>query len=128
MIIEAKLGLEGIRKRGHVMFDLGGPIQRYIDSAVLKGVEPYLPMRQGTLTRSGVIHSRIGQGQLKWNTPYARPLFRGYRYLRDGGRSKNFIYDQSRHAKAGKEWTERYKEENLSQLGSMVRKRVAQEW
>ena len=116
-IIDANLGLEDLYQWGNKAFQLGGPIQRFVDSVIMKGVEPYVPMRKGTLTKSVIFHSRIGQGQLKWQTPYARRLYYGIGY--------NF--DKSRHPLAGAKWSERYKTEHLQELRTMIGNKVAKE-
>ena len=50
----------------------GGPVQRFIDSEVLRKCQPYVPMDTGMLIRSGILHTKIGSGEVKYRTPYAR--------------------------------------------------------
>ena len=122
MIIDATLDLKGIKAKHAELFYLGGPIQRFIDSTVLRGVEPYVPMKVGTLRDSATFHTQIGQGMITWRTPRERP----YAPIVYYGLHLNF--SRAKHPKAGPEWAKRYKADNLSALSGMVRKRVKEEW
>lgn len=46
--------------------------QKFIDSEVLRGCEPYIPLLTGTLIKSGILATVIGSGSVEWITPYAR--------------------------------------------------------
>jgi len=118
MVIDARLGLENVYEKGHKMFALGGPIQSFIDSTVLKGVEPYVPMRIGTTTRSGVLSTQIGSGMIVWKTPYVRFIWHAL----------GWNFSQRRHPKAGPIWAIRYKQDHLKELEGMVRRKVRQQW
>lgn len=90
-------------------FDLGAMIaksnaatkraQYLLDDQVLKDSNKYAPLRDGILIASGLSHSRIGQGFIKWQTPYARRLYYNPQY--------NFSTD--RNPLAGGLWFERAK-------------------
>lgn len=58
-----------LKKRG---LDDNGKVQQFIDSTVLQLNEPFIPFDLGTLFKSGKIHTKIGSGQVIYNTPYAR--------------------------------------------------------
>lgn len=49
-----------------------GRVQRFIDSETLRLCTPYVPMAIGELIRSGLEHTVIGNGEVKYDTPYAR--------------------------------------------------------
>lgn len=51
---------------------IGSPFQKFWDNMLLTGMEPYIPMLTGALSRSGRINTVLGQGMLTWSTPYAR--------------------------------------------------------
>jgi hypothetical protein len=51
---------------------IGGKAQQFIDSEVLRLCEPNVPKRGSELIRSGIRSTVIGQGQVIYNTPYAR--------------------------------------------------------
>lgn len=58
-----------IAKRG---IEVGGEVQKYIDSEVLRLTDPYVPFDSGKLKESGTIHTKIGSGNVVYKTPYAR--------------------------------------------------------
>ena len=58
-----------IRSRG---LGIGGAVQKYIDSEVLRLCDPYVPYRGGDLIKSGTISTVIGSGEVSYDTPYAR--------------------------------------------------------
>ena len=51
-----------------------------LDEQVLKDSNFFIPKDEGTLEESGVLHSRIGEGMVGWNTPYARRLYHNPQY------------------------------------------------
>lgn len=59
--------------------------QFYLDQQVLKDSNYYIPKNEGYLEKSGILHSKIGEGKIIWNTPYARRLFygTGYKFSKD---------------------------------------------
>lgn len=60
---------EIIEKRG---LDGSGRVQQFIDSEVLRRCQPYVPMDTGELIRSGIRETKIGSGEVRYQTPYAR--------------------------------------------------------
>ena len=57
--------------------DEGGKVQQHIDNFVLEQSEAYIPHRTGKLIASGPISTKIGDGQVIWNTPYAHYVHEG---------------------------------------------------
>lgn len=53
----------------------GGKVQQFIDSECLRLCERKIPKDTGALIQSGIINTKIGSGQVKWRTPYARRLY-----------------------------------------------------
>lgn len=53
----------------------GGPVQKYIDSEVLRYSSPYVPLRTGAAEGSGIRHTRIGSGEVRYKTPYIRKIY-----------------------------------------------------
>jgi hypothetical protein len=45
--------------------------QEYIDNAVLRLDDPYVPYRTGMLIKSGILGTVIGSGEVQYITPYA---------------------------------------------------------
>lgn len=50
----------------------GGRVQQVIDSEVLRLCTPYVPWDNGVLNASGIAHTTIGSGEVRYSTPYAR--------------------------------------------------------
>lgn len=77
-MINGKLNLSSLqdilRKRG---LEENGPVQKFIDSEVIRKCDPKVPMADGELKRSAVEKSTIGSGTVKYVTPYARYLYYG---------------------------------------------------
>lgn len=46
--------------------------QVYIDSEIIRRSDPYVPMKTGSLKRSGETGTRIGTGIIKYTAPYAK--------------------------------------------------------
>lgn len=59
----------------------GGAVQKQIDESFLRACEPYLPFDSGMLRDSGVSSTKIGSGQVIWDTPYAHYLYEGKLYV-----------------------------------------------
>lgn len=83
-MIQGKLVFDiqmAIAKRG---LDLGGKIQKVIDSEVVRRVDPYTPKRPGakggTLIKSATLHTELGSGKVKNVTPYARRMYYNPQY------------------------------------------------
>lgn len=97
---------ELLQKRG---LNSGGRVQQYVDNAVLRFCAPYVPMDTGMLIDSGITHTVIGSGTVKYSTPYAR-----YQYY---GVSKN---GHALHYRGGgmrgKLWFERMKADHLRDI------------
>lgn len=50
--------------------------QCYLDNVVLRDSNRFVPFRNNILRQSGINHTVIGRGQVKWVTPYAH-----YQYI-----------------------------------------------
>lgn len=50
----------------------GGRVQQFIDTQCLQLCEPMIPKDAGALINSGITNTKIGSGEVKWSTPYAR--------------------------------------------------------
>jgi len=49
--------------------------QKFIDSEVLRLSEPLIPLRTGTLIKSGILGTDVGSGEVAWITPYAKAQY-----------------------------------------------------
>lgn len=76
MDIKTKLIIHDIKKsiakRG---LEAQGRVQQFIDSEVLRLCDPYVPMDTGQLKQSGTRHTKVGSGNVRYKTPYARRLY-----------------------------------------------------
>ena len=54
-----------------------GKVQQYIDGAVLRYTEPFVPKKSGRLIASGWSSTQIGSGKISYETPYARYQYYG---------------------------------------------------
>ena len=77
--------------------------QYALDNTVLRDSNSYAPMDQGDLIESGIRHSRLGEGQIIWSTPYARRLYYNPQY--------NFSTDRNPQAQGL--WFEAAKSQHL---------------
>ena len=59
----------------------GGAVQKTIDESFLRACDPYLPFDSGMLRDSGITSTKIGSGQVIWDTPYAHYLYEGELYV-----------------------------------------------
>ena len=76
--------------------------QKFLDSEVLRCSAPYVPMRSvdgGTLMKSGTNATKLGSGQVVYNTPYARRMYYGV----------NYNFSQVKHPQACAQWFEKAK-------------------
>ena len=78
-------------KRG---LGLGGRAQQFIDSEVLRLCEPYVPMRSKELIRSGIRATIIGQGQVIYDTPYARRWYYEPANFSEAPKRGNYWFDR----------------------------------
>lgn len=109
--------------------------QAWLDNEVLKDSTPYVPRITGELERSGISGTKIGSGQVVWNSPYARYQYYGKVMVdpktgaagfmtKDGWRSRAGVgkvltnrdlqYSKQSHPKATRLWFESAKAVNKS--------------
>lgn len=115
----------GFRKAAESKLAKGGEIQKFIDATVLKGCEPYIPMRSGTAKKSGILHTNIGSGVVQWKTPYIRYIYYGKVMVGPAPKKVTDI-DLVYHGGGlrGKLWCERYKRDHLKDLHNKVRSKL----
>ena len=49
--------------------------QKFVDSEVLRGCEPFVPLRTGMLIMSGILGTFVGSGLVSWIAPYAKAQY-----------------------------------------------------
>ncbi|MED1607755.1 minor capsid protein [Cytobacillus kochii] len=73
--------------------------QPVLDNQVLQDMNDFLPADTWALRDSSLTNSNIGQGELKWKTPYANRLHK----------NPQFNFAKDKNPKAGGLWDERAK-------------------
>lgn len=58
----------------------GGHVQKAVDKAVIRVCEPYVPFDEGVLAGSANTATKIGSGEVVYDTPYAHYLYYGEVY------------------------------------------------
>ena len=79
--------------------------QKALDNAIIEDTDPFVPFREGTLSRSVTRASRVGEGEIVWDTPYARHMYYGVHYLT----GTPFVYNRFSHPLATERWFEHAK-------------------
>lgn len=87
-------------------------LQLVFSTQVLKDSNKYAPLRDGYLMASGLTHSNLSTGMLKWQTPYARRLYYNPQY--------NFSTDKN--PLAGGLWFERAKTQHTKSWERVVKR------
>lgn len=94
-----------LRERG---LNKGGKVQKFIDSEVIRCMDPFTPFRSGTLKKSATLGTVIGSGLIKYVAPYARR-----NYYENAGRGTEGTQNGGRR---GRKWFERMKPVYLSTI------------
>jgi hypothetical protein len=79
-----------------------------LDQQVLKDSNFYIPKKETLLEKSGILHSRIGQGHIEWRTPYARRLYYNpqYNFSKDVNPNAQGMWFEVAKSLHKKEWAE----------------------
>lgn len=49
--------------------------QKFVDSEVLRYSEPFIPLRTGTMIKTGILGTDIGSGKVQWIAPYSNDQY-----------------------------------------------------
>lgn len=105
-----------------------GEVQKFIDQECIRCMAPYTPFLSGMLEKSATLGTKIGSGEIRQNTPYARYLYYGKLMVSSlTGSSwsrgekkvltdKDLKYNKSGHPLAGKMWFERMKADHKKSI------------
>lgn len=74
--------------------DDGGRVQQFIDTQCLQLCEPMIPKDTGALINSGITNTRIGSGEVKWSTPYARRWYYMPANFQEAPERGNYWFDR----------------------------------
>lgn len=97
-MFEIKPTVQLLRERG---IEKGGKVQKFIDSEVIRYMDPFTPYRNGDLKKSAILGTVIGSGRVKYTAPYARR-----NYYENSGWGNEGI---QRGGRRGRKWFERMK-------------------
>lgn len=93
--------------------EIGKRIDKRLDSAqfaldeqVLKDSNTFIPAREWYLRNSGSLHSRIGEGLIAWQTPYARRLYYNpqFNFSKDENPNAQGLWYEVAKARFGDDW------------------------
>lgn len=104
-----------IRKFG---LEDGGRVQQYIDSECLRLCAPKVPKDNNLLIRSGNANTKIGSGEVIYDTPYARRWYYMPANFQDGSGSGMGAVGR------GNYWFERMKQEHREDILKGAQKRA----
>lgn len=99
--------------------------QMWLDNEVLKDCTPYVPRLTGMLEHSGIDGTKVGSGEIIWNSPYARYQYYGKVMIGKAPKTVTDIslkYSKQSHNNAGRLWFERAKAKNKSKWIRGVKK------
>lgn len=112
----------------------GGHVQKIVDAAVIRECFPYLPFDEGVLAGSANTATKIGSGEVIYDTPYARYLYYGEVYGPNIPRTENGIitgywsppekhatgrqlqYSTEKNPQAGSHWFDRAMDEHKDDI------------
>lgn len=102
-----KFTFEGFKYDGDMILkthgvDEGGRVQQFIDTQCLQLCEPLIPKDTGALINSGIINTRIGSGEVKWSTPYARRWYYMPASFQGAPQRGNYWFDRMKAQYKGK--------------------------
>ena len=82
--------------------------QFILDEQVLKDSNYYVPMDTTTLRDSSLLHSRVGKGSLKWDTPYAKRLYYNpsFKFSKDKNPNASALWFEKAKSKLKTTWIE----------------------
>ena len=73
--------VKSLLNEGAIKSDIEDGLKRAqapLDAVVLADSNFFVPIKTGTLQKSGIINTRIGSGEVTWRTSYARRLYYEY--------------------------------------------------
>lgn len=82
--------------------------QRQLDNDVLKDSNFYVPNDLGNLEASGILHSKLGDGEITWQTPYARRLYYNpeYNFSKDKNPNAQGLWFEAAKSANRDKWVE----------------------
>lgn len=80
--------------------------QHILDQQVIKDSNYYIPLDTGMLRDSALNASKVGEGRLYWNTPYARKLYYNpqYKFSKDKNPNARGLWFEAAKSVHIKDW------------------------
>ena len=80
--------------------------QAALDTQVIKDSNAFCPQAEGTLRDSALLNSRIGSGEVRWATPYARRLYYNpqFNFSLDKNPNARGKWFEEAKARFGRDW------------------------
>lgn len=99
------------RLRQHVPTALQAA-QFALDNEVMKNSNYYIPKDTGNLEASALTYSRLGEGHVGWNTPYARKLYYNpsINFSKDKNPNAQALWFEAAKARRTQDWLEKTKQ------------------
>lgn len=98
---------------------LGSPVQIFIDEQFMQSIQPYMPLKTGTMINSMLLATVAGTGEVRVRTPYAR---RQYFEGREAGETQTETLHSQTGALRGRLWVPRWKADNWTAFMNSVRR------
>lgn len=85
-----------------------GFAQYVLDNQIIKDSNYFIPVDQHYLEKSALLHSKIGEGIIIWQTPYARRLYYNpqYNFSKDKNPNAQGKWFEAAKAKESNNWEE----------------------
>ncbi|MGJ9460288.1 minor capsid protein [Oceanobacillus sp. CF4.6] len=92
--------------------------QYVLDNAVIKDSNYYVPTDEHHLERSALLHSKVGKGELVWETPYARKLYYNpqYTFSKDKNPNAQGLWYEVAKAEKRDDWIDQANKATKSKL------------
>ena len=80
--------------------------QFFVDNEIIKDSNDFAPQRETFLQSSAINHSKIGEGEVIWNTPYARRLYYNpqFNFSKDLNPKAQGLWFEAAKAQKQKSW------------------------
>jgi len=86
--------------------------QKFVDSECLRRADPYVPLRNSILKKSGIAGTVIGSGEIKYTAPYGRKQY----YTNTGKGIEGLNASGGTKGLRGKFWFERMKADHKEEI------------
>lgn len=109
MNFDVDVDLKGVIERINKKLEMG---QETIDTEVIKGGNYFAPEDRSNLIQSAIRSSKIGSGQVVWDTPYAKKLYYNpqYNFSKDKNPNAQGLWFEAGKARFLNDWIQAVQE------------------